>query len=154
VFLKIAHRIWTALTKWHPIGSGINRINFVVRFKGMATPDHLLEGRRGERVACLFLLRHGFDVLVRRFRGRYGEIDLIALDGETLVFIEVKTRSTSDYGDPWEFVGWEKQQNLRRTAEEFIARHDLGRYAYRFDIVGVLAPGSPEESVSLYRNAF
>lgn len=120
----------------------------------MATPDHLLEGRRGERAACLFLLRQGFDVLVRRFRGRYGEIDLIALDVDTLVFIEVKTRSTSDYGDPWEFVGWEKQQNLRRTAEEFIARHDLGHYAYRFDIVGVLAPGTPEESISLYRNAF
>ena len=120
----------------------------------MSVPYHLLEGRRGERLACRFLLRQGFDILARRFSGRQGEIDLIALEGETLVFIEVKTRASRDYGDPWEFVGWEKQQRFRRTAEEFIARHDLGQYAYRFDIVSVVAPGTAAEETTLYRNAF
>jgi len=115
---------------------------------------HLLEGRRGERSACRFLLRQGFDVLARRFKGRFGEIDLVAFEGETLAFIEVKTRESSEFGEPWEFVDWEKQQKLRLTAEDFIARYDLGRYTYRFDIVSVIAPGTTLEKIDLYRNAF
>jgi putative endonuclease len=114
----------------------------------MAAP-HLLEGRRGERVACRFLLRQGFDVLARRYRGRSGELDIIALEQETLVFVEVKTRKSRDFGEPWEFVDWQKQQKLRRTAEEFIADHDLGQYTYRFDIVSVIG-----KDVALFRNAF
>ncbi len=105
-------------------------------------------------MACGFLLKQRFDILARRYRGRSGELDLIALEGDILAFIEVKTRSSRDFGDPWEFVDWEKQQRLRRTAEEFIAEHDLGNYAYRFDIVSVVAPGTSRAEVSLYRNAF
>ena len=118
------------------------------------TATHLLEGRRGERSACRFLLRLGFDVLARRFEGRGGEIDIVAYDGETLAFIEVKTRSSPQFGAPWEFVDWEKQVRLRRTAEEFIARYNLDRYTYRFDIVSVIAPGTAREKIDLYRNAF
>ena len=110
---------------------------------------HLLQGRRGERIACRYLLRQGFDILARRHRNRCGELDLIAYEGETLVFVEVKTRGSRDFGEPWEFVDWQKQQILRRAAEEFIADHDLGRYAYRFDIVSVLG-----KEVALFRNAF
>jgi putative endonuclease len=120
----------------------------------MSEPLHLLIGRKGERLACRFLMRQGFDILARRFRGRHGEIDLIAFEGTTLVFVEVKTRSSRDYGDPWEFVDWEKQQRFRRTAEEFVARFDVAQYAYRFDIVSVVRPGTQAEEVSLYRNAF
>ena len=108
----------------------------------------------GERIACRHLYREGFDILARRFRGRWGEIDLVALDGETLAFIEVKTRSTRDFGEPWEFVHWTKQQNLRRTAEEFVSHHDLGRYSLRFDIVAVLAPGTSSEEIQLLKDAF
>ena len=93
-----------------------------------------------------------FDILARRFRGRTGEIDLVAWEGDTLVFVEVKTRVSRDYGDPAEFVDWEKQQRIRRTAEEFIAAHDLGQYAWRFDIVSVLFTDPVE--ISLHRNAF
>ncbi len=110
---------------------------------------HLLKGRRGERIACRFLLRLGYDILARRYRGRSGELDLIALEKEILVFVEVKTRSSRDFGEPWEFVDWQKQQILRRTAEEFIAEHDLGQYGYRFDIVSVIG-----NDASLFRNAF
>jgi putative endonuclease len=117
-------------------------------------PHHLLEGRKGERIACRYLLGLGFDVLARRYRAARGEIDLIALEGEVLVFVEVKTRSSSAFGAPAEFVDWEKQQHLRQTAEEFISEHDLGRYSYRFDIVSVLAPDTPQQQVQLYRNAF
>lgn len=117
---------------------------------------HLLVGRKGERLACRHLLREGFDILARRWRGRSGELDIVAIDrgsgseeSELLVFVEVKARASARYGDPWEFVDMRKQQILQRTAEEFIAAYDLGRYAYRFDIVSVIG-----REVTLYRNAF
>jgi len=110
---------------------------------------HLLQGRKGERVAARFLLKQGFDILARRYRGRSGELDIIALEQDTLAFVEVKTRSSSKFGEPWEFVDWQKQQTLRRTAEEFIADHDLSQYSYRFDIVSVLG-----KEAQLFRNAF
>ena len=113
------------------------------------TAPHLLRGRKGERIACRFLLKQGFDILARRYRSRSGELDIIAYEGDTLVFIEVKTRSSTAFGEPWEFVDWQKQQILRRTAEDFIADHDLGQYAYRFDIVSVLG-----NKAELFRNAF
>ena len=110
---------------------------------------HLLKGRKGERLACRYLLKQGFDILARRYRSRSGELDIIAYEGDTLVFVEVKTRSSRDFGQPWEFVDWQKQQILRRAAEDFIADYDLGQYAYRFDIVSVLGT-----EVTLFRNAF
>jgi putative endonuclease len=110
---------------------------------------HLLQGRKGERVAARFLLKRQFDILARRYRGRSGELDIIALEQDTLVFVEVKTRSSSKFGEPWEFVDWRKQQILRRIAEEFIADNDLGQYTYRFDIVSVVG-----KEAQLFRNAF
>jgi putative endonuclease len=115
---------------------------------------HLLEGRRGERQACLYLMRHGYDILARRYQGRGGELDIVAFDGPELVFVEVKMRTSHDFGEPWEFVDWQKQQRLRRTADEFIVRYDLGQYTFRFDIVSITAPvGGPSE-VQLLRDAF
>ena len=113
------------------------------------TAPHLLRGRKGERIACRFLMKQGFDILARRFRSRSGELDIIAYEDDMLVFLEVKTRSSAEFGEPWEFVDWQKQQTLRRTAENFIADHDLGQFAYRFDIVSVLGT-----EVTLFRNAF
>jgi len=110
---------------------------------------HLLRGREGERIACLFLIRQGFDILARRYRNRSGELDLIAFEKDILVFVEVKTRSSREFGEPWEFVDWRKQQILRRTAEDFIAENDLGQYSYRFDIVSVVG-----KNAELFRNAF
>ena len=115
---------------------------------------HLLQGRKGERIACRYLMRLGFDILGRRYRNSSGEIDIIAYEKETLVFIEVKTRGSRYFGAPWEFVDWRKRNILRRTAEAFIAEHDLGRYPYRFDIVSVVLPARSKPEVQLLRNAF
>ena len=108
----------------------------------------------GERIACRHLLRLGFDILARRHKTRWSEIDIVALEGETLAFIEVKTRTSRAFGEPWEFVDWQKRQRLHMAADEFVARYDLGRYAYRFDIVSVVAPGTVAEEICLHRNAF
>ena len=105
-------------------------------------------------MACRFLLRQGFDVLARRYHARWGEVDIIAFEGPVLVFVEVKTRGSREFGDPSEFVDWQKRQSLRLAAEEFIARYDLGEYSYRFDIVTVVAPSTRQEEISLFRNAF
>jgi len=113
------------------------------------TAKHLLLGRKGERIACRWLLRKGFDILARRWCGRRGELDIVAFEGELIAFLEVKTRASARYGEPWEFVDPRKQLILQRTAEEFIAEYDLGQYAYRFDIVSVIG-----KDVTLYRNAF
>jgi len=117
-------------------------------------PSHLLEGRLGERIACRFLMGKGFDIVARRFQCRSGEVDIIAFDAELLVFVEVKTRASRTYGDPTEFVDWEKQQRFRRTAEEFVGRYDLGQYACRFDIVSVVGPGRPGQEIFHFPNAF
>ena len=99
---------------------------------------HLLRVRRGERTACRFLLQAGFDILARRHSNRLGELDIVAFEDDTLVFVEVKMRSSRQFGEPWEFVDWRKQQILRRTAEQFIADHDLGqvRFSRRIDSLG------------------
>jgi len=99
-------------------------------------------------------MRQGFDILARRYRCRSGEIDVIAFESDVLVFVEVKTRMSRDYGEPWEFVNWKKQQSFRSAAEQFIAGHDLGAYSYRFDIVAVLEPEEADGEVVLYKNAF
>ena len=110
---------------------------------------HLILGKKGERIACRRLLREGFDVLARRWRGRQGELDIVAFEGGLLVFLEVKTRATARYGEPWEFIDPQKQLILQRTAAEFMAEYNLGQYAYRFDVVSVIG-----NEVTLYRNAF
>jgi len=119
----------------------------------MVSP-HLLRGRKGERIACRFLMRQGFDILTRCYQIGSGEVDIIAFEKEILVFIEVKTRSSRKFGEPWEFVDWRKQHIIRRTAEEFIAAHNLDRYTYRFDIVSVVIPEESKKEVRLFRNAF
>jgi putative endonuclease len=111
-------------------------------------------GRKGERLACRFLMKQGFDIVARRFQARRGEIDVIAFEGEILAFVEVKTRATRAFGEPWEFVDWEKQRRLQQAADEFAARYDMGRYTYRFDVVAVIAPGTARQEIALFRNAF
>ena len=96
-----------------------------------------LLGERGEREAAGFLRRKGYRVLARRYRTRRGEIDLIARDGDTLVFVEVKTRRV---GAPAEAVTLQKQRRLARAAYEFAREHrGLGERA-RFDVVAIVWP--------------
>ncbi len=99
-------------------------------------------------------MKQGYDILARRYQARCGEMDMVALEGGMLVCVEVKTRATAAFGDPWEFVDWQKQQSLRSALEEFVARYDLGQYTYRFDVVSVVAPGTSHEQITLFRNAF
>jgi putative endonuclease len=110
-------------------------------------------GKAGEDIACRELSRLGYEILARRHRTRYGEIDIIAREGATTVFIEVKTRDGDDYGSGAEAVAPWKQRRLARMAIDYAARHGLLDTSCRVDVVQV-AVGSGEPQIEVYRNAF
>ncbi|MCG8448495.1 MAG: YraN family protein, partial [Pirellulales bacterium] len=97
-------------------------------------------GEAGERQAVRFLQRLGYKIITTRLRKRYGEVDIIAVDGETVVFIEVKTRRDAALGRPAEAVDARRQARLTRAALAFLKLHGLLEYASRFDVVEVVWP--------------
>ena len=107
-----------------------------------------------EDIAAEFLQRQGLELLVTNYRYRTGEIDLIMIDDQTLVFVEVKQRRDSQFGRPEEPVDIAKQAKLRRTAASYLQRNDrLQSWTCRFDVVAIT--GSPHAPVCRWiQNAF
>lgn len=97
-------------------------------------------GERGERAAARFLRRTGYHIVARHHRERFGEIDLIATDGQAIIFVEVKTRRSGQYDHPAEAVNRQKQRRVTRAAMAYMKRHHLLNTAARFDIVAVTWP--------------
>ena len=94
-------------------------------------------GAEGERAAEKFLRRRRYTILERNYHCKAGEVDLIALHRGVVVFIEVKTRTQEEFGDPFEAVDKRKQRQVIRAARYFIAQHRLHEREARFDVVGV-----------------
>jgi len=112
-------------------------------------------GDAGERLAARHLRRAGLRVLLRRYRTPQGEIDLICREGQTVVFVEVKTRRGTGKGLPAEAVDLAKQRQLTRLALAFLKQHRLLDHPARFDVVGIVWPGADTPPViTHYRNAF
>jgi len=112
-------------------------------------------GQRGERAACRYLRRRGYKIVARGQRGRIGELDIVAVDRNTVVFVEVKTRASHEAGDPVEAVGPAKQGKLTALATAFLKRHGLLEASSRFDIVAVTwPPEARKPQIKHYRNAF
>jgi putative endonuclease len=111
-------------------------------------------GARGERIAAAFLTDAGLRLLDRNWRCRDGELDIIARDGDALVFCEVKTRRGTGFGHPVEAVTPAKQRRLRLLAQRWLAAHDEHAPDLRFDVVGVLVPPSGPARVTHLRGAF
>ena len=99
--------------------------------------DTLRLGRAGEDAVCKYIIDRGMKLLARNYRAAKGEIDLIACTGDTVVFIEVKSRSGLSYGTAAEAVGFHKQKTVIRTAQHFIAQHGLYESNIRFDVAEV-----------------
>jgi putative endonuclease len=97
-------------------------------------------GSRGEHIAAAYLTDAGLRVLDRNWRCREGELDIVARDGDALVFCEVKTRRGTGFGHPAEAVTPRKQRRLRLLAQRWLAAHDEHAPDLRFDVVGVLVP--------------
>ena len=110
-------------------------------------------GLEGEALAATELERLGYQILDRRYRSRFGEIDLIARDGLTVVFVEVKTKTDSRFGDPAEMVTTQKQRRLVSMAEEYVSGHRLHATPCRFDVVAVDASIQPAR-ITVYKDAF
>jgi len=111
-------------------------------------------GARGERIAAAFLTDAGLRVLDRNWRCREGELDIVAREGDALVFCEVKTRRGLDYGHPVEAVTAVKQRRLRLLAQRWLAAHDQHAPELRFDVVGVLVGTAGPARVTHLRAAF
>ena len=107
-----------------------------------------LLGRRGENLAAGHLRKNGYRILERNFNTRFGEIDLVARDGETFVFIEVKTRRSLRCGSPGESITRRKSLHWRKAAQIYLLRNNLADVPVRFDFVGIdLSSGRPEISI-------
>ena len=95
-------------------------------------------GEQGERVAARWLRRRGWQIAARRWRSGRRDLDLVAIHGDLIAFVEVKARRRNDFGGPIEAVGWRKRRELQRSAACWIDRHGSAGQAYRFDVIGVL----------------
>ena len=112
-------------------------------------------GRRGEEAAARHLKRLGYKIVVLGSRSSLGEIDLVAVDGRTIVFVEVKTRDSQGAGHPVEAVDAEKQRRLTRLAVAYLKQYGLLEYPVRFDIVAVTRPADRKRPlVEHFRGAF
>ena len=115
-------------------------------------------GVKGETYAYWYLRRHGYVMIARNFtqRGIKGEIDLVGYDGETLAFVEVKTRTSprDKYGSPEDAVTAGKQRHLSRMARQFVREYRAGDVPYRFDILAIEAPPGRRPVVRLHKGAF
>ena len=94
-------------------------------------------GRKGEDLAASYLRELGWEVIERNYRSWLGEIDLVCRDHDTLVFVEVKTRTGTDFARPDQSVTLRKQAKLRRLVEDYLVTHRLESRDVRFDVMGV-----------------
>jgi putative endonuclease len=114
---------------------------------------HNETGINGEKIAENFLINLGYTILHRNWRSGSKEIDLIALHADTLVFIEIKTRTSYHFGYPEEAVTRSKQKYLKAAAEAFTAAHPQYPYV-RFDIISILIPHGRIEEIKHFIEAF
>ena len=110
-------------------------------------------GKTGEDLACRELERRGYAILARRYRQRMGEIDIVARDGKTMVFVEVKAREGHAFGDAAEAVTWAKRRRIAAVAIDYLTRYGLSDRPCRFDVVSIhLETGEPV--VRVFQGAF
>jgi len=99
---------------------------------------NLTTGKIGEQIAARELQKRGYQIIGQNFRTRFGEIDLIARDGDILIFVEVKARKGIGFGLPQEAVGFKKQNKIIRGALQYIRDNRLGEISWRIDVVSII----------------
>lgn len=123
--------------------------------KGSESGDPRREiGDRGERAAVAFLENRGLEIVDRNWKCSYGEADVVALDGETLVFCEVKTRRATTSGIPEEAVTPAKQRRYARIARVYCSRTDVEYRSIRFDVIAIYAFSDTQALLRYIRGAF
>jgi putative endonuclease len=115
--------------------------------------DRVELGKSGEDLACRELERRGYAIVARRYRRRGGELDIVARDGETTVFVEVKTRKGHRFGAAGEAVHGLKRRRMMHLAADYVMRHRLADSPCRFDVVSIhVDDGRPV--IEVFQNAF
>jgi putative endonuclease len=109
-------------------------------------------GKKGEQLAVNFLLKNNYDIVERNYRFDKAEVDIIAQKEGVLAIIEVKTRSTSDFGDPQDFVKPKQIQRLVKAVDEYVTVNDLD-VEVRFDIIAIVKEGKGF-NIEHLKNAF
>lgn len=110
-------------------------------------------GKLGESIAASYLTRKRFRIIERNFKARYGEIDIIAIDQDTLVFVEVKTRISSSFGTPEEAVTPRKLREVVKTAEYYASLHPTLPKLLRIDAIGIMLDPTTMSHVALQHTA-
>lgn len=111
------------------------------------------KGREGEEKAVALLVEKGFEIIERNYRYGKGELDIIARDKEFLVFVEVKSRESLEYGKPEEAITKRKMSQIRKITEAYLAEKNITNENIRFDVVAILFLNG-EISIEHYENAF
>lgn len=111
-------------------------------------------GKTGEATVAKYLKKKGYSILIKNYRCKLGEIDIIAKDGLYLVFIEVKTRSGLSYGSPAAAVNMRKQGQISRAAQCYLAEQKLFDSPARFDVISLLIDGTDLNQIEHINNAF
>jgi putative endonuclease len=111
-------------------------------------------GRCGEEAALHYLERKKFRIVAQRFRLYRGEIDIIAYDKATLVFVEVKTRRSREFYSPEESVTPTKQKQIRKIAKGFLTLHKIMEVECRFDVLSLIKANKGEYIIQHFKNAF
>jgi putative endonuclease len=99
--------------------------------------DNKQVGAVGEEAAAQLLRKNGYEILARNFRTRWGEIDIIAKLKDRVIFVEVKTKTGEQYGEPWEMINRKKYQQIKNMAQVYLTKSGPGETACRIDVVGV-----------------
>ncbi len=116
--------------------------------------QNLFLGSKGEETATALLKENGYKILHRNYKTKLGEIDIIARDRDTYVFIEVKTRRTARFGSPAEAVVRNKQRQISKAALSFLKANNLLQEKARFDVVSILWGPGGKPKAGLIKNAF
>jgi len=111
-------------------------------------------GSKGEQIACEFLTKLGYKIIERNYHYGHGEIDIVAKDGEIIVFVEVKYRKSLEYGQPETAITKGKQKQIRKIAEAYIYERDIKDTSCRIDVVAILQLPKQKPEINHYINAF
>jgi putative endonuclease len=111
-------------------------------------------GRDGEDAAEVFLLQKGYQIVERNYRSHQGEVDIIAREGEFLVFVEVKSYSFRSFGTPAGAIRKNKKQSIVHAAQTYLYKKKIDNIYCRFDVVTIYRRPDGSRTIELYKNAF
>ena len=110
-------------------------------------------GIKGENLAVKFLKKNGYRIIARNYKTPFGEVDIIAQDGNTVVFIEVKTRADDFFGQPFEAVNNRKRRKLKNVALFYLKRQSL-EFPVRFDVLSIFYRENGKKEIEHIKDAF